>query len=70
MNPINLTIDGHEVVAEEGQTILQAALAHGIEIPHLCYDSRLTPTGACRLCLVEIEGQIRHDCPHPNSTNR
>jgi len=53
---MNLTIDGLRVCANEGQTVLQVALANGIHIPNLCYDSRLAPTGACRLCLVEIEG--------------
>jgi formate dehydrogenase alpha subunit len=57
MEEFTLTIDGREVPARAGQTILQAALAAGIDIPHLCYDERLTPTGACRLCIVEIEGQ-------------
>jgi len=57
MDDITLTIDTCELAAQPGQTILQVALAHGIDIPHVCYDPRLTPTGACRLCLVEIEGQ-------------
>jgi len=56
MNQVKLKIDGQEVAAEPGQTVLQVALANGIRIPHLCYDPRLSPTGACRLCLVEIEG--------------
>ena len=56
MSEIRLTVDGHELTAEPGQTILTVALANGIDIPHLCHDARLTPTGACRLCLVEIEG--------------
>ena len=56
MNEIKLNIDGREMTAEPGRTILQVALANGIPIPRLCYDPRLTPTGACRLCLVEIEG--------------
>jgi len=57
MSDIRLTIDERELTAQPGQTILQAALAAGISIPHLCYDPRLTPAGACRLCLVEIEGE-------------
>jgi len=57
MNQITLTIDGKEITAQQGQTVLEIALANGIEIPNLCYDARLVPTGACRLCLVEIEGQ-------------
>ncbi|MCX6026826.1 MAG: 2Fe-2S iron-sulfur cluster-binding protein, partial [Chloroflexi bacterium] len=57
MSGLTFTLDGREVTATEGQTILQAALAHGVAIPRLCYDPRLSPTGACRLCLVEIEGE-------------
>ena len=56
MKEITLNMDGRELQAREGQSLLEVALANGIEIPHLCHDSRLTPTGACRLCLVEIEG--------------
>lgn len=56
MESVSLCIDGKAIAAESGQTVLEAALAHGIAIPHLCYDPRITPTGACRLCLVEIEG--------------
>jgi len=57
MTELRLSIDGNELKARAGQTILQVALENGISIPHLCYDPRLTPTGGCRLCLVEIEGQ-------------
>ncbi len=57
MDDITLTINGLKLAAHEGQTILQLALACGIDIPHLCYDPRITPTGACRLCLVEIDGE-------------
>jgi NADH-quinone oxidoreductase subunit G len=49
------TIDGIEIEANEGQTVLQAALEHGIEIPHLCYHPKLKISGNCRMCLVEIE---------------
>ena len=57
MKEFTMTLDGREVSARKGQTILDVALAHDIDIPHLCYDSRLSPTGACRLCLVEIRGE-------------
>ena len=57
MSEIKLTIDGRELCARPGQTVLEVALANGIDIPHLCHDPRLAPTGACRLCLVEIEGE-------------
>jgi formate dehydrogenase beta subunit len=53
---IILNIDGHEVKTEKGKTVLEAALDAGIYIPHLCYHPDLTPLGACRLCVVEIEG--------------
>jgi formate dehydrogenase alpha subunit len=54
---ITLTIDGKEIQSTAGRTLLQAANAAGIRIPHLCHDPRLKPAGACRLCLVEIKGQ-------------
>ena len=52
-----LLIDGVEVSAEPGRTILEAALAAGIYIPHLCHHPDLKPVGVCRLCMVEIEGR-------------
>ncbi|UCF17110.1 MAG: (2Fe-2S)-binding protein, partial [Phycisphaerales bacterium] len=54
---IKVTIDGKELAGRAGQSVLDLALANGIEIPNLCHDPRLTPTGSCRLCLVEVEGQ-------------
>lgn len=53
---ITLSIDNKEVEIEDGATILEAAQKAGVEIPTLCYDKRLTPFGACRICLVEVEG--------------
>lgn len=49
-------IDGNEVEFREGETILQAARRIDKEIPTLCHDDRLEPAGACRICLVEVEG--------------
>ena len=54
---VDLTIDGRQVAAEPGTTILQAARAAGIEIPTLCQDDRLDPISACRLCVVAVEGR-------------
>ena len=54
-----LTIDGKEVSAREGETILQVARENGIDIPTLCYLEGLEPYGACRLCLVEVKGVNR-----------
>ncbi|MBE0528341.1 MAG: (2Fe-2S)-binding protein, partial [Thermoleophilia bacterium] len=53
---MELSIDGRQVAAEPGTTILQAARGAGIDIPTLCQDDRLDPIAACRLCLVEVEG--------------
>ncbi len=51
-----VVIDGNELSFEDGETILQAAAKAEIEIPTLCWDPRLSPAGACRMCLVEVEG--------------
>ena len=53
---LSLTVDGRTVTAREGATVLEACREAGIEIPTLCHDPRLEPFGACRLCVVEIEG--------------
>ena len=53
---ITLVIDGKEIEIEEGATILDAAQKAGANVPTLCYDRRLAPFGACRICLVELEG--------------
>lgn len=51
-----LTIDGQEMSARRGQTILDVARENGIDIPTLCHLEGLSDVGACRLCLVEIKG--------------
>lgn len=56
MNPVSLTIDGRPVTAPAGTSILNAARAAGVDIPHLCYDPRVEAIGSCRLCGVKIEG--------------
>jgi len=53
---LNLTIDGKEVVVPKGSTVLEACRMHDIPVPTLCQDPELTNAGACRLCIVEIEG--------------
>ena len=50
-----ITINGSEIEAESGETILEVARKNGIEIPTLCYYDRLTKAGTCRMCLVEVE---------------
>lgn len=50
------TIDGAEVAAADGQTVLEVATEHGIDIPTLCHLEGLSDVGACRLCVVEVRG--------------
>lgn len=53
---VNITIDGKNVSVKEGVTILEAAKSVGINIPTLCYWKGLNEVGACRVCVVEVEG--------------
>ena len=65
MDSVTLTIDDREVVAEKETTILQAALKNDIYIPHLCYHPELNPSGVCRLCMVDVEGEVVISCRTP-----
>ena len=56
---LNITIDNKQIQVAEGTTILQAAREAGIAIPTLCYLEGINDIGACRLCIVEVEGQSR-----------
>ena len=56
MKNVTLTIDGQKITVPEDYNVIQAAQNLGIEIPALCYDPNLEIAGACRLCIVEIEG--------------
>ena len=56
---LNITIDSKQIQVAEGTTILQAAREAGIAIPTLCYLEGVNDIGACRLCIVEVEGQSR-----------
>ncbi len=67
-NIIQLTIDGREVRAPEGMMLVDAAKQGDIEIPYFCYEPKLgAPVGACRMCLVEIEGipKLQTSCSTP-----
>ncbi|MFH1736884.1 MAG: formate dehydrogenase subunit alpha [Actinomycetota bacterium] len=57
LKKITVAIDGVEFKVNQGLPILEAASKAGVEIPHLCAHPNLKPTGACRLCLVELEGE-------------
>jgi bidirectional [NiFe] hydrogenase diaphorase subunit len=73
MSEILLQIDGREVKAKEGMTILEAAQSAGIFIPTLCQHEKLEPYGACRICTVEIETHGRTNlvaaCLYPVEQN-
>ena len=56
MRKIEVTLNGTPVSGSEGMTILELAEENGVEVPTLCYLSELTPTGACRICVVEVVG--------------
>ena len=56
---VSLTIDGRNVTVAPGTTILEAAAEAGISIPTLCWLQKVSPTGACRVCAVEVEGVDR-----------
>ena len=60
--PINITIDGKECVAKEGESILNVARANDLFIPAICYQTKCSPTLACRLCLVEADGKQVYSC--------
>lgn len=53
---VNIKIDGKDIQAEPGKTILRVAQEHGVHIPTLCYHKDLSPTGNCRMCVVEVKG--------------
>ena len=73
MSEIHLKIDGKEVGAKEGMTVLDAARDAGIHIPTLCHHEKLEPFGGCRLCIVEAEAngrsQIVVSCVYPVEEN-
>jgi bidirectional [NiFe] hydrogenase diaphorase subunit len=73
MSEIFLQIDGKEVKAAAGMTVLEAARSAGIYIPTLCYHEQLEPYGGCRLCIVEVESRgstkLVVSCVYPAENN-
>ena len=61
-NMINITIDGKQCQAKEGEFILNVARANDIFVPAICYQTKCSPTLACRLCLVEVDGKQVYSC--------
>ncbi len=62
MSNITINIDGKEIQTQEGEFILNAARANDIFIPAICYLTRCSPTLACRICLVEVDGKQAYAC--------
>ncbi|HUJ68951.1 MAG TPA: 2Fe-2S iron-sulfur cluster-binding protein [Syntrophorhabdales bacterium] len=73
MSDILFSIDGKEVKATQGMTVLEAARNAGISIPTLCYHEKLEPFGGCRLCIVEVESRgstrLVVSCVYPAEKN-
>jgi NADH dehydrogenase/NADH:ubiquinone oxidoreductase subunit G len=73
MSEIRLQIDGKEVKAREGMTVLEAARSAGIFIPTLCHHEKLEPFGGCRICIVEAESngeaKLIASCVYPVEEN-
>lgn len=67
METVKITINGKEITAPAGSTVLQAANQAGIDIPTLCHHPALKPIGACRICLVEVKGErnLQTACTFP-----
>ncbi len=63
---IRLTVDGRVVSGQKGQTILEVARNAGLDIPTLCHHPRISRTGACRICLVRVNGTaLKTACTEP-----
>lgn len=56
---VTLTVDGDQMQVPKGTLLWEACKSHGIDIPIFCYHTKLGPVGACRTCLVEVEGQTK-----------
>ncbi|MDH5247306.1 MAG: molybdopterin-dependent oxidoreductase, partial [Betaproteobacteria bacterium] len=54
---VRFELNGAAITARAGETIIEAAQRHGVEIPHLCYTPGMRPDGNCRACMVEIKGE-------------
>lgn len=59
MGVVTLTMNGQAMTATEGQTLLEVAREHGVDVPTLCHMDGISDVGACRLCLVELAGSPR-----------
>lgn len=65
MSQGTITIDGQSIAFEPGQTIMEAAQASGVYIPHLCHHPEFHPHGSCKLCTVRVNGRSCSACTMP-----
>ncbi len=61
----SIRLDGKTVAFSEGQTIMDAAMAAGVYIPHLCHNPEFKPHGSCRVCTVKVDGRMAAACTTP-----
>ncbi len=61
----SFTLDDQPVPFQDGQTIMEAAQAAGLYIPHLCFNPEFAPHGSCRVCLVKVDGRTQASCTTP-----
>jgi [NiFe] hydrogenase diaphorase moiety small subunit len=59
------SMDGRDIPFDPGQTILQAAMAAGVYVPHLCYNKEFKPHGSCKVCTVKVNGRTATSCTMP-----
>jgi [NiFe] hydrogenase diaphorase moiety small subunit len=58
-------MDGRDIPFEPGQTVMQAAMADGVYVPHLCFNADFAPHGSCKVCTVKINGHTVASCTTP-----
>jgi [NiFe] hydrogenase diaphorase moiety small subunit len=63
--PKKFRLDGKEIAFRQGETIMDAALAAGEYIPHLCHNPEFVPHGSCRVCVVGVGGRLVSACTAP-----
>lgn len=65
MTDLRITLNGQSVTCQPGETLMDACERTGTYVPHLCHRQGLTPHGSCRLCIVNVNQQVRAACTTP-----
>jgi len=66
----SFTLDGRRIPFQNGQTIMGAALAAGVYIPHLCFNPEFAPHGSCRVCLIKVNNRVQAACTSPAAADQ